>query len=353
MTPGPQFLTYTPWPGQLNNTRMCFEVALLLAMLTGRTLVLPSGYRRLHENPEEDFRPLHPRDFLSFESLDRLSPPIPHETYEACRRDPKDRAALRFEPGEAVFCYPSIPSRDEAAAARLREFACGRTHFLQLTPRLCSCETLDIRSPALEHFYTFFFFSDPADGYACRRFIRDCVHFPAPLVRFARDVAARLGPYNAAHIRRGDFFEQFPEQALSELRVLESLLKCLRRELPLYVATDDPAVPLLNLLRRHFRVCVAADLSGTREMAPEALACAEQLVCAHAQSFVGTRLSTFSAYITRLRGYVRAQDLGVRFTDGSWAPHWDEAGAPAFSWTNWLRQGFPLWGREYREGWEV
>src|SRR5262249_13813517 len=155
--------------------------------------------------------------------------------------------------------------------------------------------------------------------------------------------------YNAVHVRRGDFFDQFPEQAIPEVSVLDRLLVTLSRELPLYVATDEPGAAFLGLLRRHFRVCVATDFVGARDMPPEFLACLEQLICAQAHGFVGTRLSTFSAYITRLRGYMRAPNLEVRFTDGAWEPHWDNSGEPLFSWTNWVTRGFPLWGREYRE----
>lgn len=353
MRPGPQFLTYTPWPGNLNNTRMCFEVAVMIALLTGRTLVIPQGYRRLHEHMGEDFRPLHPRDFISFESLDSVLPSIPAEVYEVTRRYPRDRVELRFEPGEAVFCFPSVPQPDDPAHARLRAFASGRTRLLQLTPQLLNSETLDIKAPALEHFYTFFFFYNPDEARGYRQFIRDYVHFPVHLVQLACGIAGELGRYNAVHIRRGDFFQQFPEQAIPDMRIFETLLATLPRELPLYVATDDPAAPLLNALRHHFRVTIAADFDGSRNLPPESLACLEQLICAPAQRFVGTRLSTFSAYITRLRGYVSAPDLQVRFTDGAWEPHWDDAGEPVFSWTNWLRHGFPLWGREYREGWEI
>src|SRR5262249_4168894 len=82
------------------------------------------------------------------------------------------------------------------------------------------------------------------------------------------------------------------------------------------------------------------------------LACVEQEVCAAARVFVGTRLSTFSGYITRLRGYRRAEDTGSYFTDGSEGSEMDDGDNPPFSWTNWLRRGQPIWGREFREAWD-
>jgi hypothetical protein len=68
--------------------------------------------------------------------------------------------------------------------------------------------------------------------------------------------------------------------------------------------------------------------------------------------FIGTRLSTFSAYITRLRGYRGAGNLESYFTDGSPGSEMDDRGSPRFSWINWIRSGYPFWGREFREGWQ-
>jgi hypothetical protein len=332
---------------------MCFEVALMLALLSRRTLVIPDGYRRLHEKEGDEFRPLHPRDFISFESLDNVMPSISAEVYRARRRYPRDRVKLRFQPGEAVFCYPSPPRPDDPAHARLHAFAAGRKLLLHLTSQQLTCETLEIEMPALEHFYTFYFVCNPHEARAQRRFVRDHVHFPLHLIQLARAIAGSLGHYNAMHLRRGDFFQCFPHLAVPDSHILGRLLATLPRELPLYVATDEPGAPFLNVLRRYFRVCVATDFFAMRTMPAEYLACLEQLMCAFAHSFIGTRLSTFSAYITRLRGYVRAPDLEVRFTDGAWNQRWDDVGRPLFSWTNWLRHGLPLWGREFREGWEV
>jgi hypothetical protein len=83
------------------------------------------------------------------------------------------------------------------------------------------------------------------------------------------------------------------------------------------------------------------------------LACVEQMVCAFALLFMGTRLSTFSAYITRLRGYYGAPDKNIYFSDGYPGGEMDSQGSPPFSWINWIRNGNPWWGREFREGWEL
>jgi hypothetical protein len=97
----------------------------------------------------------------------------------------------------------------------------------------------------------------------------------------------------------------------------------------------------------HFARALDPDLSS------EDLACIEQVVCSFAETFLGTRLSTFSSYITRLRGYRGSRNNGIHFTDGSDGSEADDHGFPIFSWANWLRAGNPLWGREYRECWTL
>ena len=135
-----KFLTYAPWRGQLNNTRMCFEMALTLATISERILVLPSGYRLANE-PEgsgDSFRPLHPREFLDFGSLDRVVELVEFKEY--CdyidRSKPHDIVDLSFEPGTTVFCFPSIPSSASNEAARLLAFAAGRLNRLELTRQM-------------------------------------------------------------------------------------------------------------------------------------------------------------------------------------------------------------------------
>lgn len=44
----------------------------------------------------------------------------------------------------------------------------------------------------------------------------------------------------------------------------------------------------------------------------------EQMVCANAHTFIGTPLSTFSAYITRLRGFYRDDRYSRTFYTLRW-----------------------------------
>lgn len=356
MSGHPRFLTYTPWPGQLNNTRICFETALILAYLARRVIVIPPGYRNRDEPPWDGnkFRPLHPSEFLDFEHLATILPTIPYEGHTLRTVGRRcDVININIDPGTAVFCYPKIPDPGSLDAQRLREFAAGRRRFLQFTPALVDCWTLNIQRPTLGPFYAFFYFSDPAHAVDCKRLIRDHVRFRPAILEAGSRIALYLGDFSALHVRRGDFFRQYPEQDVRPEQILRSIQRVGVRSRRLYIASDEMERDFFSpLTRRYQTFFIDHFVAGLwRGISNEDIACIEQVVCALAGVFLGTRLSTFSSYITRLRGYWGRPDQAVRFTDGSDGSEADDVGSPRFSWVNWLRDGNPLWGREYREGW--
>src|ERR1035441_10569935 len=323
-----RYLTYTPWPADFNNTRMCFETALVLAYITRRKLVLPA-YRREHEPMVENgqFRPLHPGECFELERLDDL---IHH--------GPVTAGGLELHvgpPGTEVFCYPRISSGD-----RRREFAAGRQHFVELTPEMEDCPVLHLVA-SLEHFYAFLFLEDDSLSYASKRLVRDQLSLKGSIVAAAAQASAFLGDYCALHVRRNDFLELYPQQIIPASRILGNLLQRVPAGCCLYIASDEKDRRFFDDLRPHYDIRFVEELD-VPPMPPASLASVEQLICAQAKLFVGTRLSSFSGYVTRLRGYRNAADQGSYFTDGLPGSEMDTAGAPMYSWTNWLRARHPI-----------
>lgn len=353
-----KYLTYTPWPGQLNNTRMCFETALIFAYVSGRILVLPAEYRREHE-PEEDhgrFRPLHPAECYTLDKLSGVVEIISREEYDcrAAREGTTDQFDLSIPPDTTVFCFPRIPAPGSLEGSALRDFAGSRERFLEFTPEMIACRTLHLVGGALDPFYCLFFFTEPELELRCKRLVKECVRFRASILRAAARITQSLGEYKAVHVRRSDFFQLYPEQNISCHRLLGNVMMRAPAGTRLYVATDETDRSFFADLTPYYELCFLDDFRGSlgEDLPPGALACVEQMVCASATTFIGTRLSTFSAYVGRLRGYGGALDQAIHFTDGLPGSEMDDCGSPRFSWMNWVRYGYPLWGREFREGWE-
>jgi hypothetical protein len=188
----------------------------------------------------------------------------------------------------------------------------------------------------------------------CKRLIRDHVRFKQAIERTARSIAASLGRYAALHIRRGDFFGQYPQQNIPAPQLLERLLDLVPPGTRIYVASDERDRGFFSAFRVSFEVFFIEDFLDkiSLDMSRASIACVEQLICAFADCLVGTKLSTFSGYINRLRGYHGARDTTIRFTDGSPGSEIDGLGSPRFSWVSWVDNGNPLWGREFKEAWD-
>lgn len=113
--------------------------------------------------------------------------------------------------------------------------------------------------------------------------------------------------YHAAHIRRGDF--QYEETQLSAEDLWSNINHLFDRSVTklLYISTDEKNKTFFNPFREYFTVKFFDDYEEAGKVGEEHLnrnhiGMVEQTICANAHTFVGTPLSTFTGYITRMRG---------------------------------------------------
>jgi len=114
--------------------------------------------------------------------------------------------------------------------------------------------------------------------------------------------------YVAFHIRRGDFQQTQTRQSAEKIVEQTNALVPDRLSRIAYIATDESNRSFFAPFMREYRaVYFLVDLkSGTDIDAinQNYAGMIEQVVCANADVFIGTPLSTFTAYITRIRGYM-------------------------------------------------
>lgn len=120
--------------------------------------------------------------------------------------------------------------------------------------------------------------------------------------------------FHAMHVRhRAEFAEQFQEHdKLSPELLLDYSSRHLDRNVStiIYIATDVNNMTFFDPLREMFQLRFFSDFmnqykDGREDSAVNFnhLGMIEQMICASADTFVGTRASTFSDHIMRLRGY--------------------------------------------------
>jgi GDP-fucose protein O-fucosyltransferase len=113
--------------------------------------------------------------------------------------------------------------------------------------------------------------------------------------------------YHAAHIRRGDF--QYDQALIGADEIYRNIHLLFNRSVStlLYISTDEGNKTFFEPFHKHFTVRFLADFMepakiGASHLNQNHIGMVEQTICANAHTFVGTPWSTFTGYITRMRG---------------------------------------------------
>lgn len=192
----------------------------------------------------------------------------------------------------------------------------------------------------LTHYYSYLYWEDPKLAKVYKRIVRDRLHYhddifcaAGDLVRKIHQEAAKLtgkkvqdpsrsnkltlggdtnydATYHAMHIRRGDF--QYTETRLYARRIWANVEHLLNKSAStvVYVSTDEKNMSFFEPFKRHkYHIRFLSDYlksyDGLSQLNRNHIGMIEQVICANAHTFIGTPLSTFTGYITRMRGYYR------------------------------------------------
>lgn len=379
-TPGTgRYLVFDVDLGGFNNILMQLEVLVVLAWLTGRTLVVPPP-RPIYLLGAEPWTLL---DFFDLGSLRRhVDVVLAGDVWPELGGHEEFHAAMRergHSPGwnavEDVLVHPLSAVTDRLELIhRLHRRRC-----IGITAAEQECEILYLPSTLTERmfgvFEAFFLFAEPANERRARAVVRDSVQYRPELWALA-ERAAGEGPlggtgYSAMHVRRGDF--QYEMTQIGGAEILRHTANLVAPGSVLYLATDESDPSFLEPFAERFQLVRFADLPVAGETPARWVGILETLVCAMAPGvFVGTRLSTFSARIATVRGHLShgagphaGIDTAIYYTQPPlWAAsaaerlpypargrkHLDPWGETGTRW--WISMHRePVWGRAYEAVW--
>jgi len=131
--------------------------------------------------------------------------------------------------------------------------------------------------------------------------------------KYYRDIANEkvkqtIGPYNAVHVRRGDFSQyrtSFIENVNSGEKMLTALKQLFPTDLPLYIATDEPDKDFFKVIATEYKIYFYNSFDFNLSKLEETIL--DQIICSQAESFYGTYISTFSKRINIMRGLENKQ----------------------------------------------
>lgn len=113
----------------------------------------------------------------------------------------------------------------------------------------------------------------------------------------------------------------------------------------LFIATDERNKSFFNPFKERFPVIRYLDdymeIAGLNDINPNYLGMIDQIVCTRGHIFVGTWFSTFSGYITRMRGYMGFHDYSNYYGDMKHRDRFQHDELPLF----------PFYMREWNVSW--
>jgi hypothetical protein len=316
-----RYLHYTNYQSGnsgLSNGIMSIEVGVILAHLTNRLLVL-----------EGNISP--PANIVSYDGrvnnrepsrvTDLIDLPVPWVEPDAVEL--QGLASLELTEhslGDLAFYFPKTLDLFSSDA---RGFARDRTQWLTVTGAHEQIPVLRLSEaplvPGTGHhrdnlsFYSYLFYLDRETRRSVYRLLQG-MQAKRPFAELARRVARDIGPFNAVHLRRGDFKVTYGVTTLERkpFEAIEAMDQVFGRRAPLVIVTDERDDPFFGEIKRayprhhfidwHILEHYGAEFAALPRTDSLSLAYLSQLVAAEADEFIGTMTSTFTALIQRYRG---------------------------------------------------
>lgn len=349
-----KYLSYQPPGGGWNNQRVAFENAVVLAKLLNRTLIvhplaphqeilrlkrsrkMSAGYEIYNMLPKDKLLPLS--EVIDLKELSKLVPvkEVTSSHVEFLKKYKHFRWHRVCHNGLVGMWVDTIPKKTNEEKWKLlqrhMETNLPIHRDLPLYRRICKTEMKQYGNTSVRPVWGIWnelsnrtedmlYFSEGS------LYIRELLFFDKTTVlnahewimrfiRFAPDIRKRVAdvleamghPFNAIHVRRTDHPSSFRIKQNYWLQLL-NVRDAVNLTKTLYIATDEGDKTWFKPFNEvGYNLYFAEDFSdqlrlGNVNLAviQDMLGLCEQLICAHADHFVGSYYSTFTMYIKRLR----------------------------------------------------
>jgi len=361
-----KYITFESDHGGWNNVRMALEIVFIIAAATGRTLVMPPDQNlyllRADKNKIQrgfgDFYPLDSpglkkivpiistEEFLRREGGSNGQFPIPADSREKvlkaqsyCQNREKSNKACHplwyylrevgYDTkinGGTCFIFDSPAENTDYVPMRAQiDKICKKRTILHYDKKIEDAPLLHFAAKKgsdrlLNHFYASIFFTDPMIDNHYKRFVRDHLHYresvfcaAGKIIKSLQEEGHKLGfapdeygagGFSSLHVRRGEL--QFQEVKIPAEEWLENTEDIwLKKEL-LYIATDEKDKSFFAPLKKQYTIKFLSDyyeLAGLSGVDPNHFGMLDTVVASRGRAFAGTYMSTFTGFITRMRGY--------------------------------------------------
>lgn len=286
------YLILRPWNGGINNIRMSLELAVCIAYLSNKTLVLPPKYHIPALRDDFGYEDL-------FDILDMGITTIPLTEF-----------AHRHN------IEPTFEAVQRIAVTFTDKYEFKLLNFTESIPTDSfrkNREIVDLHLLCMNEFNVFFDTNLLGNFYIkifshklneLKRLVARHVHFKPELFHTAEHAIRLLGTYAALHVRRDDF--QYTQWWITAEQILANIRSVIPEGSTLYIATDHTDMTFFTPFTEYYKPIFYNDITFKFPTPPHYnhIPIIEQLICSRATTFVGTEWSTLSTYVYRLRGYM-------------------------------------------------
>ena len=330
------YIILRPWPGGFNNIRMSLELAVCIAYLSNKTLVLPPKYKMYLLRDEfglEDFFDIDDLGVkvMSFESFCQM---------------------------KGIECsYGSVSTVAKVMNEEVPRFV---LNFEQILPKwnftkgrevinqenfLGDDECVFFDGTLLGNFYQTIHSSKDTE---LKRLVGRHIHYKTDVLDMGWQAINWLGDqqYYAIHVRRNDF--QYKHLFISAKEIYDNIKDIIPDGSRLYIATDESDKGFFAPLAAHYKLYFYDEVAKAVELQPHYnhIPIIEQLICSRAIKFIGNDYSTLSSYIYRLRGYMSdIYDKNFYINTSKF----DDSQQETFLKTT---QYIANWSREFKDSWD-
>lgn len=303
-----KYISFEPWWAGYSNVRMSFEMAIAISEITGRKLIVPpsiyfngindwkvtSSYVDIFSIWDKDvfFKTFNAVEYNNVQEYVNLNSKIGHF-------NGVDKIAdIKLFGDQYKELHPLIPpDREHVIHCGIDDqedydfFAARRVGY-DLTS-----ENKFIHFPRnlFGHFYFHVYAKSSNERNYIKENILRGIQFKEDLYDIVYNTIEDIRPFNALHIRRGDFLSDRPDSEYNLSKISDFVKQNgFDENKKTYIATDEVKTEYFNDLDFKEKIFFK-DLYQTSD--PMTSIALDMITCTMADDFIGSRFSTFSDYI--------------------------------------------------------
>lgn len=312
-----KYISFDWWWGGWNNIRMTYELVGSLSYVSGRTIILPpKGYCLFfaeHNNKStfmDMWDVLDKEKFISqYDCIEYKDSPL--AKYESKNQyfenicDDIDCITFGDEPknwGPQNFISKGLMYHSIESIEHFDKFNIDNRALYNI---YSEDEVIHFPRNLFGHFGYHVYPPNDTARKILQQKVKNGIRFKQKFYDEANKLMS--GDYDAIHIRRGDFKYVHTTLVEKQYKELPSLLEGrIRKNVPLYIATDEKDLSLFDNLKSEYNIVFLSDLKENIQTIDMTL---DTIIASNANIFLGSRMSTFSDYINILRGYNNKKDF--------------------------------------------